>query len=130
MRIADFHKEVWPPSFGTAAGNVKDSVALNRYADIEGITKYLLSGHELFSVMGSSEDVLGTGETILGGDSIHSDGEWVWRGDLCFYVRKHHVQLPEEFLERMRGKGYVMPPENDIELRKIAQRIHDGLTAA
>ncbi|MFH9609654.1 hypothetical protein [Streptomyces sp. NPDC017448] len=129
MKIADFFEEFWPPSFGVSAGSVKDFVAPNPYGDVKGITEYLLSGYEMFSVMGSSEDALGTGETVLGGDSIYSDGEWVWRGDLFFYVRKHHVQLPGEFLARMRENKYVMPAENDLELREIAQKVHDGLTA-
>ncbi|MEU4178521.1 hypothetical protein [Streptomyces sp. NPDC026589] len=129
MKIADFFEELWLPSFGTPVGSIKDNVTSNRYSDVEEITQYLLSGHDLFSVMGSSEDVMGSGETVLGGDSIYSDGEWIWRGDLCFYVRKYNVRLPEEFLSRMREKQYLMPAENEPELRRLAQKVHDSLTA-
>lgn len=77
--------------------------------------------------MGSSEDVLGSGEAIMGGDSIYSDGEWVWRGDLWFYVRTHHVSLPNEFLERIRSFGYTMPAENLSSLTEIAKEIRPRL---
>ncbi|MFI2432198.1 hypothetical protein [Streptomyces sp. NPDC018693] len=97
------------------------------YVDEQEIIQYLLAGHDLFSVMGSSEDVLGSGESIMGGDSIYSDGEWVWRGDLWFYVRTHHVALPDEFVERIRSFRYAMPPEDLSSLMEIAKNIRGRL---
>jgi hypothetical protein len=121
MKIADHFQELWAPSFGATRGSVRDFLAESAYADEQEIAQYLLAGHDLFSVMGSSEDVLGSGETIMGGDSIYSNGEWVWRGDLWFYVRTHHVQLPDEFLARIRGFDYVMPAEDLSSLMEIAK---------
>ncbi|MFJ9183711.1 hypothetical protein OG582_12485 [Streptomyces anulatus] len=129
MRIAGFFEEFWPPSFGTSVGSVHDFTSSAPYEDSKEITKYLLNGHDLFSVMGFSGDVLGSDETILGGDSILSDGDWVWRGDLWFYVRKYYVRLPDPFLARVREKQYLVPSGKEIELRKMAQKIHDDLTA-
>ncbi|MGW7358636.1 hypothetical protein ACWGI0_18905 [Streptomyces sp. NPDC054802] len=94
------------------------------YEDAGGIIGYLLAGHDIFSVMGSSDDVLGTGKSILGGDSLFSDGEWVWRGDLWFYVQVHNLKLPEEFLGRIRGNAYQIPPEDEPSLLAIAQYVH------
>ncbi|MFY0515357.1 hypothetical protein ACOMD4_33950 [Streptomyces anulatus] len=127
MKIAGFFEEFWSPAFGTGAGSVREYVAPIQHEDAKKITEYLLAGHELFSVMGSSKDVLGSGKTILGGDSIYSDGEWIWRGDLWFYVWTHNVRLPEEFISIMRQNGYVVPAENDSELAKLAQLVHDKL---
>ncbi|QYA94328.1 hypothetical protein KZO11_11750 [Streptomyces anulatus] len=129
MKIAGFFEELWPQSFGTAIGSVRDYVAPNRLEDAKGVTEYLLAGHELFSVMGSSEDVLGSGKTVLGGDSIYSDGDWIWRGDLWFYVWHHNVRLPEEFLARVRENKYLMPAEKEPELTKIAQKVQDNFMA-
>lgn len=127
MKIADHFQELWSPSFGAPRGSMRDFLADSAYDDEREITQYLLAGHDLFSVMGSSEDVLGSGQTIMGGDSIYSDGEWVWRGDLWFYVRTHHVALPTEFLERIRGFDYVMPAEDLSSLMEIAKEIRSRL---
>jgi hypothetical protein len=127
MKIADHFQELWSPSFGASRGSVRDFLAESAYDDERGIVQYLLAGHDLFNVMGSSEDVLGSGETIMGGDSIYSDGEWVWRGDLWFYVRTHHVALPSEFLERIRAFDYAMPAEDLSSLMEIAKEIRTRL---
>ncbi|MFJ9887549.1 hypothetical protein ACIQRW_16995 [Streptomyces sp. NPDC091287] len=84
MHIAGFFEEFWPTSFGTPVDSMHNFTSLSPYKDSKEIAKYLLKEHDLFSVMGSSGDVLGSGETVLGGDSIFSDGDWIWRGDLCF----------------------------------------------
>lgn len=102
MKIADFFQELWPLSFGEPIENLRDFLTSTPYEDSEKVTEYLLAEHEIYSFMGSSEDVLGSGRTILGGDSIYSDGEWLWRGDLWFYVRTYHVTLPAEFLAQVR----------------------------
>ncbi len=127
MKIADHFQELWSPSFEAPSGSVRDFLADSAYGDEQGITQYLLAGHDLFSIMGSSEDVLGSGQTVMGGDSIYSDGEWVWRGDLWFYVRTHHVTLPTEFLERIRNFAYVMPDEELSSLMEIAKEIRTRL---
>ncbi|WP_405190937.1 hypothetical protein OG473_26255 [Streptomyces anulatus] len=129
MKIAGFFEELWPPSFGAPVGSLLDSVSSEVYEDSKEIAKYLLSGHDLFSVMGSSGDVLGSGETVLGGDSIFSDGDWVWRGDLCFYMRKYNVRLPDTFLAHVREKQYLVPAEKGTELRNLAEKVQDRLRA-
>lgn len=125
--IAGFFRELWPPSFGEPDGGVRDFVSSVRYEDAREITDYLLAGHVLFSAMGSSEDVLGTGRTILGGDSVFSDGAWIWRGDLRFYVWTHRVRLPDDFLARARSHHYAMPPENEPELARLSTYVQENI---
>ncbi len=64
-----------------------------------------------------------SGKTVLGGDSIFSDNEWIWRGDLWFYVWNYHVQLPDDFLARVRRDDYLMPAENEPRLVEIAKYV-------
>jgi hypothetical protein len=127
MKIADHFRELWSPAFGAPRGSMRDFLAGSAYDDEREIIQYLLAGHNLFSVMGSSEDVLGSGQTVMGGDSIYSDGEWVWRGDLWLYVRTHHVALSAEFLEWIRHFDYVMPTEDPSSLMEIAKEIRARL---
>ncbi|MFJ6016686.1 hypothetical protein [Streptomyces sp. NPDC092952] len=123
MMIVDFFQELWPPSFGTPRGSIHDFLAPEPYEDAERIAQYLRRGHEIFSVMGTSEDVLGSGHTVLGGDSILSDGKWIWRGDLWFYVRTHHVELPAEFLAHVRENNHLVPPEDAPRVIRIARYV-------
>ena len=39
----------------------------------------------------------------------YTDGEWVWRGDVAWYVQEHHAELPAEFINRMESLGWSVP---------------------
>ncbi len=51
----------------------------------------------------------------------------MWRGDLWFYVRTHHVALSKEFSERIGGFDYVMSAEDLSSLMEIAKEIRARL---
>jgi hypothetical protein len=125
VQIADHFKELWSSSFGTSRGSIQDSLASDAYSDQEEITNYLRAGHEIITVMGSSQDVLSPGERILGGDSIYTDGDWLWRGDLWFYVRTHHVLLPDDFLTHIRSTGHSMPHVKRPRLLQILDYVEE-----
>ncbi|MFI6944202.1 hypothetical protein ACIBI4_33525 [Streptomyces sp. NPDC050418] len=109
MRIAGFYQEFWSPAFGVPTGAVTEFLAASPYQDADRITAYLRSGYEMISAMGITRDLLGSGEQFAGGDSLFTDGEWLWRGDTWHYVCLHHMRLPEEFLARVRDDDYVIP---------------------
>ncbi len=44
-----------------------------------------------------------------------------------FSVRAHHVSLPDEFLERIRGSDCVMPPEDLSILMEIVKDLRGRL---
>ncbi|SDK58608.1 hypothetical protein [Streptomyces indicus] len=124
-KIAGFHEELWAPSYGPAHGSIRDHLSPAPYEDERQILRYLRSGHLLFSAMGSAQDVLGSGRSVVGGDSVYSDGGWVWRGDLWFYVRVHRLALPEAFLRDIREAGYFMPPEDTDRLAEWSAYVAD-----
>ncbi|MFD9270054.1 hypothetical protein ACFWB1_21130 [Streptomyces goshikiensis] len=109
MKILGFHREFWSGGSGPAYDNISDFVQDSAEPDEPEIIEYLDSGYEILSFMGSVKDVLGSGERILGGDNIFTDGEWVWRGDLSFYVMTYHLSIPIDFLEQIRERKYLMP---------------------
>ncbi|MER7175637.1 hypothetical protein [Streptomyces mesophilus] len=125
MKIADFYEELWAPSYGPPRGSIRDHLSPGPYEDEQQVLRYLRAGHLLFSAMGSSQDVLGSGRSVLGGDSVYSDGEWMWRGDLWFYVRTHHLTLPDEFLREIREAGYFMTPEDTDRLAALSAYVAD-----
>ncbi|MCM3266488.1 hypothetical protein M3765_21205 [Streptomyces thermoviolaceus] len=125
MKVAGFFEEFWTRSFGESAGSVRDFVAELPYADADEIGAYLRDGHPVFCAMGAVEDVLRPGEFLLGGASLFTDGEWLWRGDLWHYVRSHGVTLPEEFLERVRARGYKVPAIGRSRLLEVSDYVQE-----
>ncbi|MCX4747621.1 hypothetical protein OG455_19215 [Kitasatospora sp. NBC_01287] len=109
MQILGFYQEFWPAEAGEPVGRLTDLVGGDPLPDEAAITAYLRDGSELFSAMGSLRDVLGSDYRILGGDSLFTDGEWVWRGDLWFYLQTYHAALPGEFVARVRELGHQVP---------------------
>lgn len=73
--------------------------------------------------MGEVGDILGSDERILGGDNIVTDGEWVWRADLAFYLTHYHLALPEEFLRKARENQYTVPDVGRDQLRQIDEEV-------
>ncbi|WP_051718050.1 hypothetical protein [Streptomyces megasporus] len=102
MKILGFHEEFWPAGAGTPDGSIREFLADGPGVLEEESADYLGRGHEIFASMGVTEDVLGSGENILGGGSVYTDGEWIWRGDLGFYLLRYHLRLPEDFVEKVR----------------------------
>lgn len=59
-------------------------------------------------------------------DSIFSDGDWIWRGDLCFCIlcaAAGHISCACE------RKTIFGARREETELRGLAQKVQDGLTA-
>ncbi|PJE98247.1 hypothetical protein CUT44_08235 [Streptomyces carminius] len=76
--------------------------------------------------MGVTEDVLGSRETVLGGGSVYTDGEWIWRGDLGFYLLRYHLRLPDEFTEKVRTattESLAVGDERLVELTYEVMRV-------
>jgi hypothetical protein len=126
MKILGFYAELWDKHAGAPDGPIRSFAREAREPDEQEILAYLKAGHEILSVMGKSDDVLGSGEQVLGGDSLFTDGEWVWRGDLRFYLHTHHVALPVEFLQSIRAANYTRPelqPERVDEICDAVSKI-------
>jgi hypothetical protein len=73
--------------------------------------------------MGAPEDKLGPGRQILGGDSLYTDGKWLWRGDLYFYVESHYVALPDEFVAYIRSHTYSIPHVERAQLLEVSDYV-------
>ncbi|MFF1559846.1 hypothetical protein [Streptomyces sp. NPDC058279] len=123
MKILGFYSELWSPKAGVPAGSIRDFVRPDPQADESEVVRYLGAGHELIVFMGAVGDVLGSEERILGGDNIVTDGEWVWRADLAFYLQRYHVGLPGDFLSTVRSSHYVVPSVDRDRLLRIDEEV-------
>jgi hypothetical protein len=109
MKTAGFFRELGPEPVEVYAESIHAHLAPEPLPDIDRVLRYLQDGHDLIDVMGAEPDVLGSGQHLAGGASIMTDGEWIWREDLRFYVATYHVQLPDDFLASIRANDYQVP---------------------
>lgn len=85
------------------------------------VVSYLESGIPLVDIMESTVNALGGAAHIRGGSSIMTDGTWVWRLDLAYYVRNYHLQLDEDFLMHASGAGFRIKEPDRETLRLLAE---------
>jgi hypothetical protein len=77
--------------------------------DEAAIASYLDAGVVFAATPGVEEDPLIPGTPFAGALHIRTDGRYAWPQTLSYWVRKHHVALPDPFLEYIRGAGYRIP---------------------
>ncbi|WP_431913576.1 hypothetical protein [Micromonospora carbonacea] len=126
MKTVGFFRELGPDPVEVYAESIHAHLAPDPLPDTDRVTSYLRDGHELIDVMGAELDVLGSGRHLVGGASVMTDGEWIWRDDLRFYVATYHVRLPDDFLAYIRANDYHVPDLRIGDLRaagKEAMRI-------
>lgn len=71
--------------------------------------RYLDQAPVVVASPGWLEDLLDEKAGNICQSVIRTDGEWFWRGDLGYYLRKYHVQLPDEFVSHMAAGDWVVP---------------------
>lgn len=91
-------------------------------ADI--IFEYLINGVPVFDVMGVTVDPFDGTIIITGGPSLVSDGEWIWRSDLSYFVKKYRVKFPDEFIAYVLQRKSA--PCNRDEILENWQEILDA----
>src|SRR3954464_4053302 len=95
---------------------IADHIGAEPLEDADQVTQYLSNGYLLIDMMDVERDVLDPEQEILNGSSILTDGEWLWRQDLSYYVRRHHVALPPDLLAAIRERQYTIPPVDEAQL--------------
>jgi hypothetical protein len=110
--------------------SIADCISKEPLFDAEKVVAYLRSGHYLIDMMDSQNDVLDAmARRIIGGSSILTDGEWLWRDDYAYYVRRHNVVVPENLLTTIRQRNYIVPPVPEpvlLDLTKEARTLAFG----
>jgi hypothetical protein len=98
------------------AQSIADHIGAEPLEDVDLVTQYLDNGYVLIDMMDIQRDVLDPEQEILNGSSILTDGDWLWRQDLSYYVRRYHVTLPPELLATVRERRYTMPSVEEKRL--------------
>lgn len=102
-----FFKELYGCEQSTES--IKDYVSDNPHPDEKKIIQYLNSSENGGIVLcGPVKDEMKKFfKPTIGGLSISSDGNFQWRSDLPYYIKKYHIKLPEEFIEHMRKHNWT-----------------------
>ncbi|MFF4596375.1 hypothetical protein [Amycolatopsis sp. NPDC001319] len=102
-------------------GSIFEVICRNRAPCESNVVAYLQGGHFLIAIMEGTSDVIANdGSGVSGGSSLMTDGVWVWRLDLPYLVKKHHLELDPEFVWHAARNGYVVPDVPDERMAQLA----------
>jgi hypothetical protein len=119
VREVGFFKELEHGDPGGAS--IHDQVRDSAHPKVSEIAAYLDAGVPIMGGSGVVRDVLSEGREIIRGFQILTDGEWVWPAELSHYVRRYHVALPDELLERMERNRYRVPQLTPDRVKAISR---------
>jgi hypothetical protein len=102
--------------------SIADNLSQRSLADVESVVAYLSGGHVLIDMMDVENDALDPSRELINGSSILTDGDWLWRKDYSYYVRRHNVVVPEELLTMIRERNYVVPPVPEPRLIDLSEQ--------
>lgn len=115
MKVVGLFRELGP-GIAPSVTSIHEVIGALDHDITDMIGKYLDRGVPVFDVMEATVDPLDRSTRIVGGPSLLSDGEWVWRNDLSYFVRKYRVAVSDEFV-RHAFKQMGIPLDRNIVLR-------------
>ena len=83
---------------GSAQENIVDKVEYDKKEVID----YLLKQKRIASCPKTTIDCV-TGEKIADSFSVYNDGEYEWCDFLIYHIRKYNINLPKEFVEKVKA---------------------------
>lgn len=118
LKTVGFYKEM--PHGMDSKLSIKDYIQKEK-EDTKKISDYLLRGIEIIVSPGTVNDLLDESKGIAGTTSLFTDGEWVWSGDLAYYVREYKLQLPKEFIDTMKNNSWeINVSMEDLDLESLS----------
>ncbi len=78
--------------------------------DEQLVIQYLESGKVSAVVMIIERDFADSPNgKSLGEVILRTDGEWTWPESLCYYIKRYHIRVPEEFRQKMASTNWLVP---------------------
>ncbi|MGW5450581.1 hypothetical protein [Nocardia sp. NPDC003979] len=105
--------------------SLRESRTTHHLDDRALILEYMVAATPVFDVMGSVVDLFDPSTSIRSGQSLISDGTWLWRVDSIHYLTRYDLAIPEEFVEHVRARNYQ--PVTDVDL---ADEVYDAAITA
>lgn len=106
----------------------KDLVGQLSQEQVGRVVEYLSEGQPLVDVMQANLDPIDGRTRIPGGPSLETDGRWVWRNDLRYFVQKYRLGLPAEFLVAVAARRRLSASER-LQLAARSREFEDAYRA-
>ena len=100
--------------------SLAESVRPETASDEDKIVRYLQASPTFAASGPMVDDVLDPSSKAVAPLETATDGQWMWPRDLAYYVEKHHVELPEEFVNHMREQDWRPPELTKAHLAELA----------
>ena len=123
VRPVGFYSELDERNPSLYVGSIADAIRDSASANEAEIVRYLESGITLIDIMEAGKDVISGDEYVTGCSSVLTDGTWIWRLDLPYYVNRYHLSLDSDFLDHLAKLGYVMPQLEREQVIPIARDV-------
>ena len=82
------------------------------------VLNYLTQSTGIFDWLETVRDCVNRENTIVGGSCIWSDGEWIFREDLEYYVKEYDVALPSKFINKIVNNNGIPPsPDERVQMK-------------
>ncbi|MDB5299221.1 MAG: hypothetical protein JWO87_884 [Phycisphaerales bacterium] len=99
--------------------SLQDAVCTTAHANEHKTIRYLENGPN-YSAMGKVvRDVFDPENGAILFPGTNTDGVFLWPIELAYYVRKYHVRLPSDFLERMASRDWQPPSKSEINFESL-----------
>ncbi|MGC5377491.1 hypothetical protein ACPXB1_03305 [Micromonospora sp. DT68] len=125
LKAAGMFREFGPVRSVEPQQSIFDSVIDEELPDAAQVVTYLNSGHVLIDVMDVADDAFDSTRQVMNGPTVLTDGDWLWRKDLAYYVRRHRIAVPEDFLALIRARNYVVPSRGVPELTDCSRQARE-----
>jgi hypothetical protein len=86
--------------------------------------QYLRGGYVIFVSGGMLVDDWFDGTRGIGSRDTRTDGEWLWPSYYAYYVEKHGVDVPQEFLDHMARQGWIAPELTETKVREVLEQFY------
>jgi hypothetical protein len=78
----------------------KERTDISRYLTVAPV--YSVTSRRMFPC-------LVTGRVFSGSLATRTDGVWIWREDVAYYMNEHRLWLPGTFYRHIVARGFVVP---------------------
>ncbi len=121
LRRVGFFRELHPDDPGLPS--VHAAIRDEGHPDEGRIVAYLEAGVCVAACGGVQFDVVEPSSGHVTSPDMVSDGDWLWPGELAYYVSRYHVALPAEFTNSLRRKAWQTQTLSDDEVNALFRQV-------
>lgn len=99
--------------------SLRNSVCCEPHEHEEQIASYLEKAPSYGAMGCIVGDVLNPSQKAVLFPGTRTDGHFIWPAELSYYVRKYHVRIPPDLVERMASLGWQPPANDEVDWQRL-----------